>query len=127
MELIRDSVIKSLYDFPEKDNRLISELNRIISTHGPQAYSVILHVLTHLGYPDPVIVARYRGEIRDANNIPAMCVTTDPGQHTGLPVVPVNPLEPLGQEVALEECRRAPVQRIDIAHQVLYAAVEIVL
>ena len=48
MESIRDSVIKSLYDFPEKDNRLISELNKIISTYGPQTYSVILHVLTHL-------------------------------------------------------------------------------
>jgi diguanylate cyclase (GGDEF)-like protein len=48
MELIRDSVIKSLYDFPAKDDRLISELNQIISTHGRQTYSVILHVLTHL-------------------------------------------------------------------------------
>ena len=48
MELIRDSVIKSLYDFPGKDDLLISELNQIISTHGRQAYSVILHVLTHL-------------------------------------------------------------------------------
>ena len=53
MESIRDSVIKSLYDFPEKDNRLISELNQIISTYGPQAHSVILHVLTHLEL-DPV-------------------------------------------------------------------------
>lgn len=48
MESIRESVIKCLYDFPEKDDRLISALDQIVSHHGRQTYSVILHVLTHL-------------------------------------------------------------------------------
>jgi len=48
MESIREAVIKSLYDFPDNDDGLVSELNQIVSIHGGQAYSVILHVLTHL-------------------------------------------------------------------------------
>jgi len=48
MESIREAVIKSLYDFPDNDDGLVSELNQIVSIYGGHAYSVILHVLTHL-------------------------------------------------------------------------------
>ena len=48
METIREAVIKSLYDFPDNDDGLVSELNQIVSIYGGHAYSVILHVLTHL-------------------------------------------------------------------------------
>ena len=48
MEEIRDSVLKCLYDYPDKDDHLIVALNGIIERHGRKAYPVILHVLTHL-------------------------------------------------------------------------------
>ena len=49
----RDLVLKCIYDCGADDEKLISEVNRIVGESGPEAYPVILHVLTHLDI-DPV-------------------------------------------------------------------------
>ncbi len=50
MELIRNSILKCLYNFVDSDDddELICEFNRIIEKEGKQAYPVIFHVLTYL-------------------------------------------------------------------------------
>ncbi len=48
MEAIRESVLKCLDEFSSDDDKLISELNRIIEEKGSEAYQVIFSVLTHL-------------------------------------------------------------------------------
>ena len=48
MELIRESVLKCLDKFSFDDDKLISELNRIVEEGGGEAYQIIFSVLTHL-------------------------------------------------------------------------------
>ncbi|ODS32499.1 MAG: PAS:GGDEF:response regulator receiver [Candidatus Scalindua rubra] len=48
MEPIRESILKCLDDFSSDDDKLISELNRLIEKEGNEAYPVIFSVLTHL-------------------------------------------------------------------------------
>ena len=48
MESIRKSVLECLEEFSSDDDKLISELNRIIEKRGSEAYQVIFSVLTHL-------------------------------------------------------------------------------
>jgi len=48
MKGIRDSVLKCVFSYADNDNKLVEALNEIIQAAGPEAYSVIFHVLTHL-------------------------------------------------------------------------------
>jgi len=48
VELIRESVLKCLDKFSFDDDKLISELNRIVEEGGGEAYQIIFSVLTHL-------------------------------------------------------------------------------
>ena len=47
MTRIRDAVLHCLTEIEDED-RLITELNRIVREEGKRAYSIILHILTHL-------------------------------------------------------------------------------
>jgi len=47
MTKIRDSILNCLNEIEDED-LLITELNRIVEEKGKEAYSIILHVLTHL-------------------------------------------------------------------------------
>ena len=48
MAAIRESILKSLFNYAEDDDRLIEALNEIVQGAGPEAYTAIFHVLTHL-------------------------------------------------------------------------------
>ncbi len=48
MEAIRESVLKCIFNYADDDNKLVEALNEIVIATGPESYSVIFHVLTHL-------------------------------------------------------------------------------
>ncbi len=48
METIRESVLKCIFNYVDNDNKLVEALNEIVQATGPESYSVIFHVLTHL-------------------------------------------------------------------------------
>ncbi len=51
MEQIRNAIIKCVYAFSEKDDRLVSELNKLADEHGTVVYTIIINILTHLNLP----------------------------------------------------------------------------
>ena len=52
MELIRNAIIQCLYDYSGQDEKLISELDKLIIEHGSSVYAVIINIFTHLNFPD---------------------------------------------------------------------------
>lgn len=48
MQVIRKSVLQAVFEYAADDDGLVTALNRIVAETGREAYSVILHVLTHL-------------------------------------------------------------------------------
>jgi len=50
MSQIRDRVLNCLNEIEDED-RLITELNRIVQENGKETYGIILHILTHLDIP----------------------------------------------------------------------------
>ncbi|MGR3293655.1 MAG: diguanylate cyclase [Candidatus Scalindua sp.] len=72
METIRNIVLKCLDEFSFDDDKLVSELNRIIEEMGDESYQVIFSVLTHLDLtPDQAKdywkqILSHRNSMRDA-------------------------------------------------------------
>ena len=48
MPTTRESVLKCLFNYADDDDKLIGALNDIVQNTGPEAYTAIFHVLTHL-------------------------------------------------------------------------------
>lgn len=51
MKVERESVLKCIYECGDDDEKLVSELDRIVEESGDDTYRVIFHVLTHLDIP----------------------------------------------------------------------------
>ncbi|MBU0964916.1 MAG: diguanylate cyclase [Proteobacteria bacterium] len=53
MQVIRNKILQSLYDYSNNDEKLITVLDEVAVEFGPQAFPVIFHVLTHLDLSQP--------------------------------------------------------------------------
>jgi len=48
MDIVKESVIGCFSDFAGENDKIITELNKIVEKHGEETYSRIIHVLAHL-------------------------------------------------------------------------------
>ena len=73
---------------------------------------------------EPVVVVRHRGEVGDADHVGRVAgAATDEGEDVAAGVVGVDPLEAAGVVVARPDGGGADVRRVEVAHQVVDAAV----